>query len=199
MEEKEIPSGGSDQGQTVSQGVSRGGNSKESWYGVFLLLGFGVTVCTLIGSTGWWAYRHLYLPTQQEKASINSLVRGISRSQKNSDSEEMVSSEKETEAPKEEAFDVKQESILVLNGGGVKGSAGEVAALLKKEGYEKVSPGNTEKDYAGVTVYFASGKESVADGVKKLLLKRYPKAVSREAVESNKETSGGSVVVIIGK
>lgn len=199
MEEKEIPSGGSDQGQTVSQGVSRGKNSKESWYGVFLLLGFGVMVCALIGSTGWWAYRHLYLPTQQEQASIDSLVRGISQSQKNSDSEEMVSSEKEAETPKEEAFDVKQESILVLNGGGVKGSAGEVAALLKKEGYEKVSLGNTEKDYAGVTVYFASGKEGMADGVKKLLLKRYPKTVSQEVVESNKETSGGSVVVIIGK
>lgn len=199
MEEKEIPSEEPDQGRMTPQDVSRGGNSKESWYGVFLLLGFGVTVCALIGSTGWWVYRHLYLPTQQEQASIDSLVRGISRSQKNSDSEERVSSEKEAETPKEETFDVKKESVLVLNGGGAKGSAGEVVALLKKEGYEKVSSGNTEKDYTGVTAYFASGKESVADEVKKLLLKRYPKTVSREVVESNKETSGASVVVIIGK
>lgn len=199
MEEKGISSGGSDQEQEPSWNTSRRRSSRESRYGAFLLSGFVVAILALVGSIGWWAYRNVYLPTQREQASISSLVQEASQPEKSPDSEKTSSPEERTEAPKEEVSDIREETVSVLNGGGAKGSAGEAAALLKKEGYGKVSLGNTEKDYVGVTVYFASGKESVADGVKKLLLKRYPKAVSREAVEGNGETSGASVVVIIGK
>jgi hypothetical protein len=140
----------------------------------------------------------VYLFLQQEKTSIS----GLSQ-------ESLQLSEEQTVTPlvldmpeeqvAEEVPDIKQESILVLNGGGTKGSAGEVVAVLKKEGYSKVSPGNTQKDYAGVTLYFAPQKEAVAHEVKKVLLKRYPTATSQESKESDKETTGASVVVIIGK
>ncbi len=140
----------------------------------------------------------MYLLSQQEKASISGLSQE-SLQQGEEESALPTVSDIPAELPQEETLDMKQESILVLNGGGAKGSAGEGVTLLKKEGFSKVSPGNTEKDYAGVTLYFAPHKESVANEVKKVLLKRYPTAISQEAKESNKETTGASVVVIIGK
>lgn len=189
----------SDQEQAVSHSVSARKASRESWYGTFLLLILFVAVLAVSGGIGWWVYDRVYVPLRQEKVSISSLAEVTLQS----GVEPVVMDEsppvEEGEVPKEIISDIKQESVLVLNGGGVKGSAGEVVALLKKEGYAKVSLGNTTKDYTGVVAYFAPQREGVADEIKKLLLKRYPAATSRGAVEGDKETSGASVVVIVGK
>ena len=189
----------SDQEQAVSHSVSARKASRESWYGTFLLLILFVAVLAVSGGIGWWVYDRVYVPLRQEKVSISSLTEKAIQS----DEESVVMDEtlvaEEVEVSKETVLDIKQESVLVLNGGGVKGSAGELAALLKKEGYVKVSLGNTTKDYSGVVVYFAPQREDMANEIKKLLLKRYPTATSRGAVEGDKETSGASVVVIVGK
>lgn len=198
MEEKEIVSEVINQREKAQETGSSRKSSRESWYGTSLLIVFIGIICVLLGAIGWWSYTRVYLFLQQEKTSIS----GLSQ-------ESLQLSEEQTVTPlvldmpeeqvAEEVPDIKQESILVLNGGGTKGSAGEVVAVLKKEGYSKVSPGNTQKDYAGVTLYFAPQKEAVAHEVKKVLLKRYPTATSQESKESDKETTGASVVVIIGK
>lgn len=199
MEEREDVSGGVDQGQSSSRVMSEKKGSKESWYGTFLLLVSGAAVVALLGITVWWAYAHLYLPRKQEKVSISNLTQETFQPYAKSGLEEVSSEGQEAETPKEETLDVKLESILILNGGGAKGSAGEVLDLLKKEGYKKASLGNTEKNYTGVVAYFAPQKEGVADEIKKTLLKRYPKMTSQGSMEDNKETTGASVVVIIGK
>ncbi len=198
MEEKEIVSEVTNQEDTERDKAPSRKSSRESWYGTSLLMVFIVIICALLGAIGWWSYTRVYLLSQQEKASISGLSQE-SLQQGEEESALPTVSDIPAELPQEETLDMKQESILVLNGGGAKGSAGEGVTLLKKEGFSKVSPGNTEKDYAGVTLYFAPHKESVANEVKKVLLKRYPTAISQEAKESNKETTGASVVVIIGK
>lgn len=185
----------SDQEQTASSGKA----SKESWYGTFLLLTLCVAGIAVLGSIGWWAYDRVYLPFKQEKVSISSLTNETFQLDEISVVANESSVAEEVDISKETVLDIKQESVLVLNGGGVKGSAGEVMALLKKEGYAKVSLGNTTKDYTSVVVYFAPQREGMADEIKKLLLKRYPTATSRGTVEGDKETSGAAVVVIVGK
>lgn len=198
MEEKEIVSEVTNQREKAQETGSSRKSSRESWYGTSLLIVFIGIICVLLGAIGWWSYTRVYLFLQQEKTSIS----GLSQESLRLSEEQTVTpsvSDMPEEQVVEEVPDIKQESILVLNGGGTKGSAGEVVAVLKKEGYSKVSPGNTQKDYAGVTLYFAPQKEAVAHEVKKVLLKRYPTATSQESKESDKETTGASVVVIIGK
>lgn len=199
MEEKEIVSEVTNQEKKALDKASFRKSSRESWYGTSLLVVFIAIVCALLGAIGWWSYTRVYLFLQQEKTSISGLSQESLQLREERESVTLSVSDMQEEQPAEEALDIKQESILILNGGGAKGSAGEGVTLLKKEGFSKVSPGNTEKDYAGVTLYFAPHKESVANEVKKVLLKRYPTAISQEAKESNKETTGASVVVIIGK
>ncbi len=198
MEDNEIVSEVTHQEEKAPDKESSRKSSRESWYGTSLLIVFLAIICALLGAIGWWSYTRVYLLSQQEKTSISSLSQESLQLSDEQIAAPLVSDTPE-EQPVEEVFDVKQESILVLNGGGAKGSAGEVVAVLKKEGYNKVSSGNTQKDYAGVTLYFAPQKEAVANEVKKVLLKRYPGATSQEAKENDKETIGASVVVIIGK
>ena len=198
MEEKEIVPEVTNQREKAQETGSSRKSSRESWYGTSLLIVFIGIICVLLGAIGWWSYTRVYLFLQQEKTSIS----GLSQESLQLSEEQTVApsvSDMPEEQAAEEVPDIKQESILVLNGGGTKGSAGEVVAVLKKEGYSKVSPGNTQKDYAGVTLYFAPQKEAVAHEVKKVLLKRYPTATSQESKESDKETTGASVDVIIGK
>lgn len=199
MKENEAPSVATDQKQGPTKKVSQQKSSREGWYGVLLLIFLGTTICIILGAIGWWTYVRLYLPLKQEKVSIDILSQEISPSSAQSTSEDTAPVISETEMPKEDTPDIKQEIVLVLNGGGVKGSAGEVVSLLKKEGYSRATIGNSEKNYTGVTIYFDSKKEKVATEMKKLLLKRYPKATSRVAMESDKETTGAPIVIIIGK
>lgn len=199
MAEEKIVRGGVEQEGVVSPPSSPRGASKETWYGASLLILLGGGFVLLVGAIGWWGYAHWYLPAQEPKASIVSLTEEMVQSLEADVAGEDASPDEPSEAVSEVSLDPKQEAVLVLNGGGTKGSAGEVATLLKQAGYSKVSPGNTEKNYTGVTVYFAPQYESAANEVKALLLKRYPKALSQKALESDQETSGASLVVIIGK
>lgn len=177
--------------------------SREGWYGMILLgcvVLFGIA---LFGGALWWMYTNVYLQMHEEKSSIVGL--SAERTAGTAPADEA----KETvvpvaipaaPVPKETtAADAKQEAIAVLNGGGAKGSAGTVAALLKQEGYAQVTTGNTTKDYTGVVVYHAADKTTSAAAVVKSLLKQYPKAVSKEAPKTDTEASSGAIVVIIGK
>lgn len=93
----------------------------------------------------------------------------------------------------------KDTPISVLNGGAAKGSAGIVADILKKDGYAKVTAGNTLGDYVGVTVYHAAGSDKEAQGVQSSLLAKYPQAKLLPADAKNKETSVSQITVILGK
>lgn len=178
--------------------------SKEGWYGAILLAGTVLFGAVLLGGGLWWAYTRIYLDAHQEKASIVRLPSDMPASgATDTETDPAVVPVAIPSAPAsgESAIpaDAKQESISVLNGGGAKGSAGTAAALLKQDGYAKVTTGNTTKDYTGVTVYHAAGKGESAAAVVKVLLKQYPKATSKEAPKTDAEASSGTIVIIIGK
>lgn len=184
----------------ISQNASR-----EGWYGTILLAGSVLVIISIAGLAAWWGYEHVYKAARESKSSITELPKGESEttmSEKDSSSKSnesllrapLLDTEETQAAPK-----FKEESIAVLNGGGPAGSAAKGADLLKKASFTHVSVGNTKKDYAGVTVYFASGKDDAALEVKKALLRQYPKATSQEAPKTDPETSVSAIVVIIGK
>lgn len=179
--------------------------SKEGWYGAILLAGTVLFGAVLLGGGLWWAYTRIYLDAHQEKASIVRLPSDMPASgATDTETDPAVVPVVIPSAPASGESvtvpaDAKQEAIAVLNGGGAKGSAGTAAALLKQDGYAKVTTGNTTKDYTGVTVYHAAGKGESAAAVVKVLLKQYPKATSKEAPKTDAEASSSAVVVIIGK
>lgn len=179
---------------------------REDWYGAVLLGAVILLGCMLLGGALWWSYTKIYLEAREEKASIAKLSSDIPMSETadtgaSSDTAIPVAipSAPASGEPAAVSVDAKQETIAVLNGGGAKGSAGTAAALLKQDGYAKVTTGNTTKDYAGVTVYHAADKDEAAAAVVKSLLKQYPKAASKEAPKTDAEASSAPVVVIIGK
>lgn len=179
--------------------------SKEGWYGAVLLASTALFSTILLGGGFWWAYTRIYLDVRQEKASIVRLPSDIPASEAtDTETDPAVVPVVTPSAPASGESvtvpaDAKQEAVVVLNGGGAKGSAGTIAVLLKQGGYAKVTTGNTTKDYTGVTVYHAAGKGDPAAAIVKILLKQYPKAVSKEAPKTDAEASSSAVVVIIGK
>lgn len=205
MEETELSS----QEDVMAAGTHRSlakRSPREDWYGAVLLGAVVLLGCILLGGALWWSYTRIYLEAREEKASIAKLSSDIPMSE-TTDAEASsdttipvaIPSTPVSGEPAAVSVDAEQETIAVLNGGGAKGSAGTVAALLKQDGYAKVTTGNTTKDYVGVTVYHAADKDGAAAMVVKSLLKQYPKAVSKEAPKTDAEASSAPIVVIIGK
>ncbi len=174
--------------------------SREPLFGTLLFGGIALFVFLALALIGFWGYRGWQANKEQrDLPSIASLP---------------ITEEKETVAPPVE--EVKQEpipemspeellkktketSIQILNGGAAKGSAGVVGEALKKDGYTKVTVGNTTGNYTGTTVYFANDLEKEAEILKNALLKSYPKAQVKAALVDNKETSTAPLTVILGK
>lgn len=101
-------------------------------------------------------------------------------------------------APPIVAVDKKTLAVSVLNGGGAKGSAGVVADMLKKEGYEKTIIGNTVGNFTGVSIYYSTGNEAVAELLKAVIVKKYPEAKVLPADPKNSETNAKGIIVILG-
>jgi len=89
--------------------------------------------------------------------------------------------------------------ILVLNGGGPKGSASAVSDILKSAGFAKVTTGNSVGDYSGLVVYKADGNDSAAETVRKTLSTKYPAVSVKPADTKNTDTTKATIVVIFGK
>ena len=178
-------------------------SSRERWYGMALLFVLIAGGGALFGMIGWWGYTYIYTPKQEVKQSIQAMPYEAVSEKMNPpvDVDPVQVAVKEDKQPtaEETLANIKKIPVLVLNGGGAGGSAGGVATIIQKEGFQKVTVGNTQKDYTGVTIYFASGEEGGAAELKKLLLKQYPKIESKGSVAGDKETSGAPLVVIIGK
>lgn len=101
-------------------------------------------------------------------------------------------------APPIVAVDKKTLAVSVLNGGGARGSAGVLADILKKEGYEKTLFGNTVGNFAGVTIYYSSENEAAAELLKAIIIKKYPEAKVLPADPKKPETNAKGIVVILG-
>lgn len=177
--------------------------SRESLFGSLLFTAIVVVILVLILAAGWGGYKGFRV--NQEQAALPSIGNLAIEEQKTEAAEPVKSMEEEkkeqtvTNSETELRTKAKNTEIKALNGGAAKGSAGIVAEILKKDGYTKVVPGNTLKDYTGTVVYYAAGLEKEAGFVKEALLKNYPKAEIKAAITSNTETTQASIVVIVGR
>ncbi len=178
-----------------------GKSSRQPLFGALLFWGLFLIFGVLIGGVIWGGYLSWnFTKDQAALPSISGLPQGSDESLApvtRIEAAPIVASEPDTEG--ESLKKTKGIDIQVLNGGAAKGSAGTVAENLKKDGFTKVTVGNTVNNYTDTVVYYAVGHESEADAVKKSLLKSYPKAETKSALQNNKETTVGTITVILGK
>lgn len=191
--------------QTPQKGQEKITTSTASHEPLFGALLFGMMILLTLGALGligWSAYRGFRV-TEERGAlpSIATLPAQEAAVEKTSEVVPVAESPEATPVVSDEAALKKARTmdIKVLNGGAAKGSAGTAADLLKKDGFTKVTTGNTASDYVGVVVYFGSTVESEAEAVKNFLIKTYPKVMTKAAIKENKETTQASLVVILGK
>lgn len=179
-------------------------SSREPLFGALL---FGMMILLTLGAVGvigWSAYRGFRMT--EERGALPSIAtlptkEVVTEPEKTTEEKPVVESKETASTTSTEAAlkQARETNIKVLNGGAAKGSAGTVAELLKKEGFTKVTVGNSASDYTGVTVYFAPSFEQAAESVKNVLIKTYPKGTSMAAPKENKEASQASLVIILGK
>lgn len=187
----------------IPKSVSPVKKSKESLFGALLFTVIIVVILVLILAAGWGGYKGFRV--NQEQAALPSIGSLAIEEQKTEATEPVKSTEGEkkeqatTNSETELRTKAKNTEIKALNGGAAKGSAGVVAEILKKDGFTKVVPGNTLKDYTGTVVYYAAGLEKEAGFVKEALIKSYPKAEVKAAIASNTETTQAPIVVIVGR
>jgi cytoskeletal protein RodZ len=133
----------------------------------------------------------------------NASIVSISSQGPSSVSEQETHEQKEAKVPQDTAKDgvfMKNSiSIVVLNGGAPKGSAGIVADILKTDGFLKATAGNASGDYSGMVVYWKEGNESAAKAVQAALSAKYPSIAVKASDPKNKETLSAPIVAILGK
>lgn len=194
--------------ETKEEGeVNNRDTSREPLFGALLFGGMILLVAAALGLIGWGVYSGwsihqgaAALPSIGSLATEETTPEGSVMTEKKDES--VVKTEETssgTALTAEELKKSKTTDIKVVNGGAAKGSATVVAELLKKNGYTKVSVGNTLGDYTGVVVYFAAPQEKDALALKDALLKNYPKAEVKPAIKENKETTQAILTVILGK
>lgn len=180
--------------------------SRESLWGALLFAAMIVFVVASIGGIGWTAYSHWKkVRTNGNNPSITGILKKIEQENGDAAFTEASASENEAANPtvqtanEETISAAKKLEVSVLNGGATKGSAGQLADFLKKEGYLKTDMGNTLKDYTGAAIYYTVGLEKEAEVIKESVAKKYPQAKILPADSKNKETSVSQVTVILGK
>lgn len=180
--------------------------SHESLWGALLFAFMLLFVIVSIASIGWGTYSK-WKTERAAKAepSIAVLSEQANEQQNAAAADVTKTAESDQTKPSAGQADedalvaVKKASVSVLNGGAAKGSAGLAVDFLKKEGYASVTPGNTLKDYAGTTLYYAVGLEKEAEIIKMTVIKKYPQVKTLPAEVKNKETSVAPVTLILGK
>ena len=109
--------------------------------------------------------------------------------------EQVVDSSTEQQVPAVES-DKPSIKIGVLNGAGVSGLAGSVAAELGKAGYTGITTGNAESRYSKTTIYSADEDSSRAGTVAADLA-----GVQEPLIQSNDQMTnshGVDVLVVLG-
>lgn len=192
----------SDQGNVTARGVSVRGAREPIW-GALLFACMLLFVFVSISGIGWVVYSQWRLERVAEnQPSIATLPEPASGEQPaapETESAPAPESKAESSDSADATASAQKLTMSVLNGGGAKGSAGVLAELLKKDGYLKAQPGNTLKDYTGVTVYYATDMSKEAEVIKASVAKKYPQVTSAPADTKNKETSVSQITIIIGK
>jgi predicted secreted protein len=190
----------------VASAPSKPKAKREHLFGTLLLGGLIVVVCFGLFGVGFGAF------TLWQVQSIKNQAPSISNL---SVSPEGADEPVEETAPTTDSVEVKQEvvsdataeglkkaqglDVIVMNGGGAKGVAMEVSESLKKEGFTKVTVGNTTGDFTGTVLYAKKEMMAEAEAVKAKLVAKYPSLVVKEALASDKETQTKALTLIFGK
>lgn len=197
-EKVEQPLGGGEEKVPASEK-----RSYESAWGTLLFAVMIVFVLASLSGIGWAVYSQW---TKAQDAAARPSIAELPDQEAMTGEAPLPAAEKPETQPAvaeetktESTLTVKQSDISVLNGGAAKGSAGVLAEILKKNGYTKVTVGNTLLDYQGLVIYYSSGKEKEAEAVKALLAAKYAQTKIAPADTKNKETSTASLTVIVGK
>ncbi len=177
--------------------------SHESFFGFLVLLVIVVFLVLLASYGGWLLYHGVResLP-DSSRASIETLPSAASAPEKQDEPKPMEDKKNDEKLPIASSPVVvnKKVSIKVLNGGSVKGVAGEAANILTAAGFTAVSAGNAKGDYTGATVYFMNGAtQADADAVKTALSKKYPSVLVKSPIPGNDDTAVSALTVIVGK
>lgn len=183
--------------------ATRQKKSHGALFGSLLLWFLVLTIIGILAGIAWGGYRGWNM--REERAalpSISTLSETDTTAKNEPAPEAIIEAEVAAPAPETSVEDTKKAKateIKVLNGGAAKGSAGTATTFLTREGYTKVTLGNTLSDYAGTTVYFAVGLDKEAAILKTTLLPNYPKTEVKPALPNNKETTAAPLTVILGK
>lgn len=179
--------------------------SNEVFLGGVIIVVLCVLLLLLTGTFGYFGYR-LWQASHIERStpSIQELGEKITETpETSSPSESTISTPTPTPvAPtttETSPVDKATVEVIVLNGGGARGSASTLVELLKKAGYAKAAFGNTVADYTGTTVYHAADAVKAAELIKEEVIKTYPKVTLAPAKVGDKDMTAASVVVILGK
>lgn len=152
------------------------------------------------GAGVWFGFR--YRTEQKEAADMRPSIADFAPA--NLPENVVKENDVEQETKKEEPALTKPDApatlvIKVLNGGAAGGSAGKVAAYLKKNGYAKAEAGNANGANVGIVIYYSAPMADEAKVLQLLLLKEY-KGVTSKPVEEAKipEAKTAPIVVVLG-
>jgi len=181
-------------------------SSREPLWGAILFSCMLLFVVASIASIVWIAYSQWKV---ERKANAEPSITILSEQAKKAQEEAVTSDTKTVEnvavkqldeqASVNDIASTKKMVLTVLNGGSTKGSAGIIATFLKTEGYTNVTAGNTQSNYTGTVIYYATGLDKEAGIVKTSLIKKYPQTTTLPADGKNKETSVSQITIILGK
>lgn len=181
---------------SASDALPTASSARDELRGKFLIAAFALLGIAILAFAGFSGYR-IVKSRSMEGVSISAIPKEVPVEE--SDAVAIETIEPAEEKKPTETVDPKKTGVLVLNGGAAKGSAGTLGTTLEKAGYEKVEVGNATLDYTGTTVYSSKENKSVAEEVKKDILKQYPKAEWAEADPKKPETAKSDIVIVLGK
>jgi len=188
--------------------VAKSNTKREHLFGTLLIGVLIIVVCFGLFGVGFGAFTLWQKQSLQNEApSISGLASIPSEKEAETvtqEIEEVISpqtetQEKQTEISTEGLKAAQALDVIVMNGGGAKGVATEAANLLKKEGFTKVTVGNTKGDFTGTTLYNKKGLTKEAEALKAKIITQYPSVTIKEALASDAETQTASLTLIFGK
>jgi LytR cell envelope-related transcriptional attenuator len=180
---------------------------REHFFGTLLLGGLIIVVCFGLFGVGFGAFTLWQAQSVKNQApsisnlSTSPMVEGelLSVEEQPAPAPEETKKEATDDATAESLKKAQALDLIVMNGGGAKGVATEVSELLKKEGFTKVTVGNTTGDFTGTVLYTKKEMTAEAEAVKAKLATKYPSLMVKEALASDKETQTATLTLIFGK
>lgn len=189
---------------TPTPEVATSQDSREVFFGGMVIVVFCVLLLVLAGTFGYFGYR-LWQSSQTERMTPSIQELGEVAAVPTPETPAPESAPVATPAspalptPASSIPDKATIEVKVMNGGGIKGSAGTLTELLKKAGYTKATFGNTIADYTGQTIYYGADALGAAEILKTEVIKTYPEVALAPAKAGDKDTTAAFLVVILGK